>query len=623
MPKNKGKDLSEFLKQHKRKPKPKKKIKKNQRILRITQLTKKLKEEKDVSNFLKQAVKLKDDEDLLLATKTFTKTSSDTYNRQARISFFFGPSGVITLLPPNEYRKFVNYFLGQPSKRVVRSKDKSGEIVEKTIDVTPLGLNEFWDEYREQLTIRKIIQVRAKELENAEEEQKRVREILEDMEVDEKVDEKVEDEVDEKVEDDVDEKVEDEVDEKVEDEVDDEVDDEEEKPRTTIMVEMILDKDGKPIKGDDGRPILMPVDKPSRPRRPKTDKGYTKCMREMRSAPWIEGNVRGCYVLPLKKSLVDEYALRTEYRNVTLTINGHSEDKVMYRANRNLYELLCNAQSDRNTQRGEVIQAYTSDGKIIQLYIAYEVEQPYMGTNMMVQNEEMAAKKATWLARAREGRAERMKRLLGGPISTLLKNIGTQSFFNASENISQNFAKSASEIIVTETETASKYIERVASTLAYFQDPAATVFRERVREGWYNPITFVSLTPQQMLPHSTMSGDTPLAIANARAILARQRNIISRLGNRYYSLTHPTEREPTRPINIGVAPTVEVNEWRFHCKNKDDIVGIPDHRLVTYIDDDKVVYCLDVKNLISQIHTHMSTFGEDLSTTINLSLIHV
>ena len=184
MPKNKGKDISEFLKQHK--PKPKKKIKKKQRILGIRQLNKKLKEEKDVNIFLKQAVEFKDDEDLLLATKTFTNTSRDPYNRQARTSFFFGPSGVITLLPLNEYRKFVNDFLGQPSERVVRSKDKSGEIVEKTIDVTPLGLNEFWDEYREQPTIRKIIQVRAKELENAEEEQKRVREILEEMEVEEK-----------------------------------------------------------------------------------------------------------------------------------------------------------------------------------------------------------------------------------------------------------------------------------------------------------------------------------------------------------------------------------------------------------------------------------------------------
>ena len=99
MPKNKGKDISEILKQHKRKSKPKKKIKKKQRILGIRQLNKKLEEEKDVSIFLKQAVEFKDDEDLLLATKTFTNTSSDPYNRQARTSFFFGPSGVITLLP--------------------------------------------------------------------------------------------------------------------------------------------------------------------------------------------------------------------------------------------------------------------------------------------------------------------------------------------------------------------------------------------------------------------------------------------------------------------------------------------------------------------------------------------
>ena len=559
--------------QSRRKSKPKKK--KAPRVVNIKLLNKKIKEEKDVRLFLEQAIEIEDEEELLAGIRRFTTAAKNSYLK----NFFFGDSGMVTMLPAEEYRKFIRGYLDQPTERTIR-ENKAGKIIETTIQIAPKGLRDFWELYIEQPNVQKIIEVQAEK--RAEEE--RLLKALKGLKANEVV---------------------------VEPSLGDPLPPppvrRRTKPRTTIMVEYMRDKDGKIVLGEDGKPVLRELGVPSKLRKSKSNLGENKCIREQMTAPWVNGVVKGCYILPIRKKhtkgLLDKYFYPDQAVEVKLSTGPYAEKTMkLYRAKRSFYTLLCGRQSSRNEQRREVLVAHTSTGEVISFYMAYKIKNGLI----KIQNEEMAAKKDEWYARAKEGRADRMRRLLNGPVTSKLVNICVIRLSASLDKIGgslghqQDFAIAACEAIDKNSD-ASKYIDRIANTLAYLDDPSATIFRQRVREGWYNPRVFVSLTPQQMFPHSDVGGSSEIAQSNAKVILARKDRIKQAISKLYYQTNYPLESIPTRPTPLNPQKIkVQIDEWRKKCENKEKIGDVPDYRIVTYNEDGKT-YCLDMEELLLQI----------------------
>ncbi len=557
--------LKKFRKQNRKQNKPtpaRRRSGQGKRRPTLKQLNKYREEEDNVRVFLKQTTTIKDDDELLSVMRKFATATPDWQNRRTRQQLFLGHSGVLTLLPSTEYRKFIKAYLSQDKK----------------------GSQQFWDDYMEKPSVRRVIESRAKELDEEEAEQRRINEILEGEKREEVVVEDVEVEVD------------------VVKPPPPKVQRKSKSRRSTIMVELV---NGKEV-----------VERPRPYRRVYRE---DPCVRVQQRAPWLEGVVRGCYILPIGKGMdISKYAKTADAVEVELATGKKIK---LYRAKKSFYKLLCGRQSRRNEQKGEVLHAYTSGG-IIDFYVAYRVARPGTPAKMAVQNDETAAKKASWYKRQREGRAGRMRRLLGEPATPLLVSTCTSSMASAISRITggdgdeRAFALAACEAIKTEfsPSTAEKYIDRVATILAYLNEPEAVVFRERVKEGWYNPTTFVSLTPQQMLPHTTIGGDSNLGMRNAALIVAREKRTTRSLSNMYYQLNHSTERVPTRSDDTSYLPNVTVNEWRGKCINKDDIRDVPDYRLVIY-QTEKGIYCLDVNELEVQIQ-NLALFEDDLEAIL-------
>ena len=166
--------------------------------------------------------------------------------------------------------------------------------------------------------------------------------------------------------------------------------------------------------------------------------------------------------------------------------------------------------------------------------------------------------------RTKETRSERLASLMKGPVTPSLLAIGSRSILDALRKgtsidggTQETFAHEASEEIGGES--AGEYISRLSTILAYLQE--SEIFRDRVSQGWYNPSTFVSLTPKQMLPHSKLDDDSAESRRNSRILLSRKNRIYTRISQLYYQLEHPTERIPTRPT-VPFFGGVHIEQWR-------------------------------------------------------------
>ena len=614
-------NLSKLLKKYRnpktKSSKSKTKRTKTTRVLPISHLKKKIKEETAINDFLRQAEEITDSEQLILMTKKFAGSSTDPYYRQFRQKLFFGPSGIVTLLTPTEYEEFIVAFNNQPAERVIRQRGKGGAIVETTVQLQPKGVVEFWEWYNQQPKIKTAIEKRIRQKERDAEAERKLREAVDELESDEEVDEFEESKSNTppppppppratK------------------------------KPRSTIMVEMVTDAKGKPVLGKDGKPVLRPITPvENKPRKPtRTDPYEDKCVREQRSAPWIEeGKVRGCYVLAIPESIQYQYGNKKDSVKVRISTGPYADQtKPFYRAQSSFYKLLCNRQSGRNEQEDQVLHTRTASGESISFYVAYLISQNGLSSKpslrernamkskgwkwsikhnewekILVQDQRMAAQKEAWYLRTREDRTSRMERILDGPVTPTLMSIGSRNLVDTQQDVGtggvlETFSQEASEDISNETKTAREYITRLSTILAYLTE--SEVFRTRVSEGWYSPNTFISLTPKQMLPFSKIDDDSPESRSNASILVARQTMIASRIAKLYYQLEHPTERIPTRPNTQIFGRTVQMDEWRNKCVNKEDIIEVPDYRLVTYEESGKI-YCLDMHSITQQIKQAM------------------
>jgi len=582
---------------------------------------------------MEQAEDLEDSEELILMTKKFVNSANDVYYRKTRQNLFFGSSGIVTLLTPEEYHDFIAEFNNQPSERVIRTRDNKRAIVEKTIKLDKKGLVDFWELYLQRPDVIADIEERALQREREQDAEQKLREAVDELESDEEVDEEVDEE-----------------------EKSSKKQDEEDGPaflgpkkkiaRSTIMVEIVTDGKGKPILGKDGKPILRPIDIPERTSNTRTHNKSNpyanKCIREQRSAPWIEeGKVRGCFVLAINvpNNIKYKYGDKKDGIEVHIT-TGPYKDKTMIfnRAKPAFYHLLCNRQSGRNEQEDQVLHTRTVRGEALSFYVAYRIVADGMSSRpsnreketmeskgwkwtnkngewekTLIQDRKMAAQKAAWYQRTKETRSERLASLMKGPVTDSLIAIGSKNILDALRlstgidgGIQETFSQEASEEIAGESHDAGEYISRLSTILAYLQE--SEIFRDRVSQGWYNPSTFVSLTPKQMLPHSKLDDDSAESRRNSRILLSRKNRIYTRISQLYYQLEHPTERIPTRPT-VPFFGGVHVEQWRDKCVNKEDITEVPDYRLVTYEEDDKV-YCLDINRIAKQIRTAMLFEGD-------------
>ena len=625
MPKKKT-TLSKLMKKHQEQKKKErdeykgKRGKKPPRILNLRRVRAKGQEEENTRIFLEQVLEFKSDEDLVDYTRLYTDEIQDPWHRRLSKRFFFGPAGVTTLLPPDQYRIFIEAYLNQPTTRTIRTKikkkGKSPKIVEKKVKVRVLPLEEFWKSYSERLAIRNIINDRIKDLEKEEEEKKRVEEILMKMQVEE---EEIEEAGDEKREspwvkiggkwvskEDAKKKKK-----------------KKKKKKSTIMVEAgPLDKLGIPSAGEVIDKVVQPKPKPV-----NFSAWTLKCMRETRKAPWLEETVVNIYIAPAKKSHIEKY-----FGDEKIKLVMDDKEIKLYKPSKAFYQLLCNRQSGRNYQKGRVLHAYTANGSLVRFYIVYEVRSDKKQASKMVwQDEKMFAKEKQYRRAQRITRKDRVNQLLSEPVTPLLKSIGSDRLSDVLRSIAPSnslygsqeadrferwldnnddeaappplppptpYVTTAIDSIAGESKSVKDFIERLSTLLTYLKAPDTEMFKNRIRQGWYLPETLVNLTPQQMFPEADVSGPTKIAQQNYNIIYVLTNRQTKTLSELYYQFSFPSARVPIRSVpNLLAGKRIQPNKWREKCKNKEEIKDVPDYKLLPY-EEDGSIYCLNIDDIM-------------------------
>jgi hypothetical protein len=552
-------------------------------------------EDTTMRNFLSQNKDVADEEKLIQDITLFIKASNDSYIRRARFIFFFKSSGVLTLLSVNRYREFVNAFLEQPTSRTARMSTDDGTIREMTISIAPKDVEEFWSNYRQRPMIKLFIKSRAEQLRKDNVERRRLEKIIDQFNLEEEVDEqppsghvppwgrrpddgppppppppptplptprkppgttpRTASEVWASI---------------------------YSKPRvitpsTTIMVN--IGKDGQMVdiiekKGEPEKQELSMFDKNVRMR---------KCMTELAKAPWLDvqkvKNVFISYSNPAQRS--DDLSMYAEIdKSIQVTIATGEKLKV-FRARPSFFKLLCGRQSGRNTQNGQVLDVYTSIGRIESFYIVYQVVQ-IGGVKNLIQDEEMVEKRSKWRERQRDTQKERLKMMLNEQVDTDLIRLGTRKLSEVLKGVGMTkwpaFSEEVSNEIAKISVSNKEYIARLARILAYVGnrsgDPSTSaILRTRLQEGWYRPDIFVSLTPQQMFPEVTMSG------ANARSMLSKQHRVEQLFVESFYQIKYPTQSIRTNPTPPSLhlpplsAEKLEIDTYSFWTKTHSEPLG--------------------------------------------------
>ena len=597
MPRRKGTNLAQLLKKHKNKGRksnkrksPKKK-KNNPKVLRLKNLKKKLIDQKKVNLFLTSIVEDDDDDHVLLMTKKFVRSGNDFYLNRMREKFFFGKTGPLTLLPMEAYRVFVIAYLNQPKKKSIRKKVK-GRIVQQDIKVNVKDLDTFWNDYLEKPEIMEIIEEYSEE--------KEMGKILDNLEEDQEIIESIPPNKKKSLTKSLTKSL------KKSSKKND-------LQLSTIMVEMVTDNKGKPVIGENGQPILRKINRPV----VKSDKlllsDNSKCIKTERNAPWIDYKVHGIYILPLNQLLVQYYTDVKEY--VTVQINKKTIK--LYKATNNFFKLLCSIQSNRNIQKDNIFIGVTPGGEKVEFYVSYKVvkdeytnlenekgwklDSNSMLSKIIIQDEYIFKQKKKWYLKHKSTRKTRIDQLLEGPVTQKLTNLGINRLNIALTRIvgdnQYHFSKDSSNAITLNSNTAKEYINKLSFILAFLDTPNANIFRARVKDGWYRPSTFVSLTPGQMLPNTNEADEE----FNAKIIVRRQKREAASLTEKYYQIQNPTETIPTISNNYPFYQNIKISDWRLKCENRDYIIDIPDYKLIPYEENGKI-YCLDIDYLRIKIN---------------------
>lgn len=505
------------------------------------------KEDEAVREFFTELVKLPN----LKVESAIQKFSTDPKGAWGRQRFFDKMLGV---LPEEYYKDFAQEYLEQDTQ----------------------SLNNFWEYYTALPEVNQAIKEKVleedKELEDLEE-KKRAKKVMKDLFGDSDDDE------------------------------DDEEDEEftyygkEEEKRTPRNIKII---------GDDGEVIEVPSP-PKRKQQYHADVN-PNCLQTYRTIPWIDARVEAVYIIPEHGNIINSYTIKGE----EIEENGET----WYRAGNSFTKLMCNVYARNRVQEGEVLTVFSNSGSPIRVRVGFKTNKGFI-----VQDEKIFQREQEYYKEQRLSQQEKIKRIFDQPMTEKYKKVGIESLSQALHNVAPDindygiytgdtnkyntsYIVTAINTVYSKSNTVRDFFTKLGNTIVYLSmNNLGDIFKERVKGEYYLPEILVDLSPEEKLPeYYDDPRITPDITEKVQKQIDSQIKIyLSNIGRVLFRLEYPGERDSGEPMDIFRRVDIPpVEKWKTACKNKDDIVDIPDYQIIYYKEGDDI-WCLNIQDIAKQI----------------------
>lgn len=347
-----------------------------------------------------------------------------------------------------------------------------------------------------------------------------------------------------------------------------------------------------------------------------------QCMLEYNIKPWID-NYKWTWIIP--RELNEKYVNKSL---PTLELNG----KFWYRPSK-LWELLnCNLHRNKREQKGDIFIMRTDDNLPVSFFVVHELQ----NSNFLVQDEELFTKEKEWFSRQQERLEDRLNELLSQKISDssekLVKYMREYVGGLFKELIGEGEELESSIFTLSQGGTIRDYLKKSASVLLfvspYYMGNYASIFRERVKNGYYAHSTLPLLKNDDKLPevYGAHIISDEQKIFTTQYIEKEENQIVIEIGRILYRYQYPTEKIPPL-LYIDVPERITLSslpfqyysyvqkgteaEWEKLSKAErekyniskicaNDVKESKPWELVYYPDGDKT-YCFNVYDLMLQI----------------------
>ena len=325
------------------------------------------------------------------------------------------------------------------------------------------------------------------------------------------------------------------------------------------------------------------------------------CINELNSAPWLNARVEGIFIAPADKSTNINAYISQGKNKETYEHNGETWSQVAI----GFYQIMCNTFKNRQEQDGDVFTAWKNSTQPVRFKIAYKTNRGFM-----VQDEEMFNKQKEYSKQQKVSDKEKLEKLLKEPVNPDLQKFGKERLSLALQRITSDiydysvisrYIQKAIDTIKEKSTTSKDFIDMLANTILYLEEPNAIVFKERIAREYYLPEILVTLSPIEKYPEALENQNQDFVDKNYRLMERLSAKMSENLAKQYYNIMFPSNKiKQLETLYSGITDKITIGNIRGKCHNKDNIKDAPDYQVVYYEEDGKT-YCLLIDDLLSQI----------------------
>ena len=324
------------------------------------------------------------------------------------------------------------------------------------------------------------------------------------------------------------------------------------------------------------------------------------CINELNSAPWLNARVEGIFIAPADKSTNINAYISQGKNKETYEHTGETWFKVAV----GFYQIMCNIFKNRQEQDGDVFTAWKNSTEPVRFKIAYKTNRGFM-----VQDEEMFNRQKEYSKEQKANDKEKLEKLLGEPVNPDLHKFGKERLSISLQRIApdiydysvnSSYIQKAIDTIKEKSTTSKDFIDMLANTVLYLEEPNAILFKERIAREYYLPEILVNLSPLEKYPEALENQNQDFVDKNYKLMERITEKVSENLAKKYYNIMFPYNKRLVETLYSDISDKIIIGSIKGKCHNKDNIKDVPDYQVVYYEEDGKT-YCLLIDDLLSQI----------------------
>ena len=342
------------------------------------------------------------------------------------------------------------------------------------------------------------------------------------------------------------------------------------------------------------------------------------CLEYRYNLPWIQGIVTKTFIASPNGGIIDKTS--DLYKYIETGKNSKTRQEVganWYSINNKFSLLMCNNNSYKRIQDGNILTSFTENGEPVSLMIGYETTRGFI-----VQDEKIFLAEKDYKKERDSSLVEKITILLNSPVTSKVENFGIDKLSNTLHDIAPDitdygiykpgYTKTDTTYIVKaittiskETSTVREFLSKLGGVIVYLTTKLGhDIFKKRVIEEYYLPEILVNLSAAEKLPEIFEDPRVTEEIKNynTRFLTGELNYFISTNGQAIYMIEHSTERSKNIFYKASYDGTKKEKnlDWKSVCINKDQVRDIPDEQ-ITYYKEDEKVYCLVIEEILEQI----------------------